>query len=242
MKTIIIEDESYIRKGLIALIETLDMGLHIIGECGTVNEAVTVVNACQPDLVFLDIHLPDGDAFDFLEETQVLNFKVIFITAYDQYALKALKQGAVDYILKPVDIEELEEAVDKAISSITESNRDQIRKVQTQLNSDKLVISLQEGYQVIRFSELKYCQSDKGYTTFYLADGKSYLASKPLKHFEAQLPDSQFVRIHQSCIVNMEFVERYDKSGMVILKNLEEIPVSTRKREDFLSKLLNNPE
>ncbi|MBW1297362.1 LytR/AlgR family response regulator transcription factor [Aquimarina litoralis] len=239
LKTIIIEDESYIRKGLISLLDTLENDIMIIGECGSVKEAVTVVKACSPELVFLDINLPDGNAFDFLEQTKDLHFKVIFITAYDQYALQALKMGAVDYILKPVDIEELEIAINKVTQLSTANQKEQIRLVKDQLDTNRLVVSLQEGYQVINIDELQFCKSDKGYTTFYLANGKSFMASKPIKFFIDQLPSSKFVRTHQSILVNLDYVDRYDKSGMVILKDNHKIPVSVRKKEEFLVRLLN---
>ncbi|MHA7058823.1 LytR/AlgR family response regulator transcription factor [Aquimarina sp. M1] len=240
MKTILIEDESYIRKGLVTLIDTLDKNLTIIGECGSVKEAVTVVKACKPDLVFLDINLPDGNAFDFLEQTKELNFNVIFITAYDQYALQALKLGAIDYILKPIDIEELEIAIDKAINASGGIQQEEIKILKEQLDPERLVVSLQDGYQVINIKELKYCKSDKGYTTFYIDNAKPIIASKPLKYFVDKLPLSKFVRIHQSSLLNIDYVDRYDKSGMVILKDKQQLPVSIRKKDEFLSKLLNN--
>ncbi|MDY8136246.1 LytTR family DNA-binding domain-containing protein [Aquimarina sp. 2201CG5-10] len=238
IKTILVEDESYIRKGLISLINTLDKDLTIIGECGSVAEAVTVVKACKPDLIFLDINLPDGNAFDFLELTKELEFKVIFITAYDQYALQALKLGAIDYILKPVDIEELETAIDKVIDTNLLTHKEQIRVVKEQLDTNRLVVSLHDGYQVINTNELMFCKSDKGYTTFYLSNSKSIIASKPIKYFVDKLPVSKFVRTHQSCLVNLDYVDRYDKSGVVILRGNQKIPVSIRKKEEFLNRLL----
>lgn len=113
MKALIVEDKGYIRKGLINLLETVETNVEIIGECASVNEAVVVSNACKPELIFLDINLTDGTGFDFLDQTEHLCFKTIFITAYEEYALKALKAGAVDYLLKPVDMEELDAALRK---------------------------------------------------------------------------------------------------------------------------------
>ncbi|SNR14206.1 LytR/AlgR family response regulator transcription factor [Tenacibaculum jejuense] len=239
IKTLLVEDKPYIRKGLMSLIEMLDKGLTIIGECGSVKEAVTVVHACKPDLIFLDINLSDGNAFDFLMQTEAFNYKVIFITAYDEYALQALKIGAIDYILKPVDVDELEVAIDKVVARNATIAKEQISKVREHIENNRLVISLQDGYRVIEINHLKFCKSDRGYTTFYLNDGKTILASKPLKFFMEQLPPSKFVRTHQSCIVNLDYVEKYDKSGMIILKCNTRLPVSIRKKEEFLSKLLN---
>jgi two-component system LytT family response regulator len=241
IKTLIIEDELYIRKGLIALINTLNKGLSIIGECETVKEAVTVVKACKPDLVFLDINLPDGNAFEFLEQTKQLHFKVVFITAYQEYALQALKNGAVDYILKPVDIEELEIAIDKVLKTNSFIKREQLTEVKKVWNTDndKLILSLRDTFQVVLLKELMYCTSNKGYTVFYLNDGHSYMTSKPLKEYEDALPEDIFIRTHQSYFVNTNYIDAYDKSGYITLKNGKKIPVSTRKKETFLSRFLN---
>lgn len=239
IKAILVEDESYIRKGLVTLIDILDKDVIVVGQCASVKEAVTVVKACKPDLIFLDINLPDGNAFDFLKQTEGLDFKVIFITAYDEYALQALKLGAVDYILKPVDIEELEIAVDKVIDMNLDTQQKQLRIMSKQMDGERLVVSLHDGYQVIDLNELKFCKSDKGYTTFYLSNNKSIIASKPIKYFVDKLPVSKFVRTHQSCLVNLDYVDKYDKSGVVILKDKQRVPVSIRKKDEFLSRLLN---
>ncbi len=241
IKALIVEDELYIRKGLISMIQSLDKNIDIVGECESVKEAVTVTKACKPDLIFLDINLKDGIAFDFLEQVEDLSFQVIFITAYDQYALKAIKNGALDYILKPVDIEELEKAIDK-VKDVSDNRQEHLKIVKQQLTENKkehIVLRLQEGYQVIRFDMLMYCQSDKGYTTFYLDNKKSYIASKPIKEFEEQLPDELFVRTHQSYVVNLRFIDKFDKTGYIFLKSGNKIPVSTRKREEFVNRLFN---
>ncbi|WP_299716186.1 LytTR family DNA-binding domain-containing protein [uncultured Tenacibaculum sp.] len=240
IKALIVEDELYIRKGLISMIASLDKDIDIIGECESVQEAITVTKACKPDLIFLDINLKDGIAFDFLDQVKDLKFQVIFITAYDQYALQAIKNGAVDYILKPVDIDELSEAIDR-VQTITADRSTHIEIVKEQFIENKrehIVLRLQEGYQIIRFEDLMYCQSDKGYTTFYTNDKKSYIASKPIKEFESQLPNDLFVRTHQSYMVNLRFIDKYDKTGYAFLKSGVKIPVSTRKREEFVSRLL----
>ncbi|TCI93138.1 LytR/AlgR family response regulator transcription factor [Tenacibaculum sp. M341] len=239
IKALIVEDELYIRKGLISMIESLDKNIDIVGECESVQEAVTVTKACKPDLIFLDINLKGGLAFDFLEKVEDLSFQIIFITAYDQYALQAIKNGALDYILKPVDIEELEKAIDK-VKDVKEDRTEHLKIVKDQFAGNKkehLVLRLQEGYQIIRFDTLMYCQSDKGYTTFYLEDKKSYIASKPIKEFEEQLPDEMFVRTHQSYVVNLKYVDKFDKTGYIFLKSGQKIPVSTRKKEEFVARL-----
>ncbi|OJJ18008.1 DNA-binding response regulator [marine bacterium AO1-C] len=241
IKTLIIEDEAYIRTGLISFIEQLDKGIDIIGECESVQEAITVAKACKPDLIFLDIHLRDGNSFEFLEKTSQLDYCIVFITADAEHALPALKKGAVDYILKPVDIDELSEAIDKALSSIavkTSQKRSSHPQTATKKGKEKLVLRLQDGLQIIDLQELRYCKSDKGYTTFYLTNGRTFLASRPIKDFEPQLPADMFFRTHQSYCVNLNFIDKYDKNGYAILKDGESIPVASRKKESFVALLL----
>lgn len=240
MKALIVEDKVYIRKGLINLLETVETNVEIIGECASVKEAVVVSNACKPELIFLDINLTDGTGFDFLDQTEHLSFKTIFITAYEEYALKALKAGAVDYLLKPVEVEELNLALKKIKTlPITEQKRqiNTVKKVWYQ-DDATLVLSLSDSFQVINLQELLYCESDKGYTTFYLANNKKYVASKPLKEYEEKLEKVNFTRPHQSFMVNLKFIDKYDKSGIIYLKDGKKIPVSSRKKEAFVTTFL----
>lgn len=241
MKTLLIEDKPYIRKGLLNLLQLIDAEVEVIGECESVKDAVIVANACRPDLVFLDINLLDGTAFDFLEQTENLSFKIIFITAYEEYALKALKIGAVDYLLKPVDIEELKIALQKVSKLSIIEQKQQINTVKKvwKNDGDQLILSFHDSFQVIDLNELMFCESDKGYTTFYCCNDKKYVASKTLKEFEDRLLNANFIRPHQSFIVNLKFIDKYDKSGIIHLKNKKEIPVSSRKKESFLASFLS---
>lgn len=242
MKSLIVEDKAYIRKGLRNLLQLVDAKVEVIGECESVKEALVVANACKPALIFLDINLSDGTAFDFLEQTADLDFKVIFITAYEEYALQALKIGAVDYLLKPVDIEELQFALEKVRNLTVAMQRQQIDTVKTVWNNEKskLILSLQDSFQVIDLNELMFCESDKGYTSFYCSNGEKYIASKTLKEFEERLSEANFTRSHQSFMVNLKFIDKYDKSGVIYLKNGKEIPVSSRKKDSFLATFLKH--
>ncbi len=241
MKTLIVEDKENIRKGLLRLLELIDANINVVGECATIKEAVVVANACKPDLIFLDINLIDGTGFDFLEQTENLNFRVIFITAYEEYALQALKIGAVDYLLKPVAIEELKTALNRVMELPTQVQKQQLKTAKQAYNNDgeTIILSLQDSFQIIDLKELLYCESDKGYTTFYLNNGKKYLASKSLKEFEEQLTKNSFTRPHQSFLVNLKYIDKYDKSGTIYLKNGKKIPVSSRKKETFITKLFS---
>ena len=241
MKTILVEDKAYIRKGLLNLLKLIDTDTEVIGECESVKDAVIVANACKPELIFLDINLLDGTAFDFLEQTKNLTFKVIFITAYEEFALQALKIGAVDYILKPVDVGDLEIALQKVKNLTILEQQKQIKAVKEVWNNEdsKLILSFHDSFQVVDLNELLYCESDKGYTTFYCNDGKKYLVSKTLKEFEGRLTIANFIRPHQSYMVNLNFIDKYEKSGVIYLKNGKKIPVSTRKKEHFITTFLN---
>jgi two-component system LytT family response regulator len=241
MNTLVVEDKAYIRKALLNLLELVESEIRVIGECESVQDAVVVANACKPELIFLDINLTDGSAFDFLAQTENLNFKVIFITAYEEYALQALKMGAVDYLLKPVDIDELQIALKKVEKLPIAEQKQQINTVKKLWNDegDKLILSLHDSFQVIDLNELMFCESDKGYTTFYCSNNKKYVVSKTLKEFEERLSEASFTRPHQSFMVNLKFINKYDKSGIIHLKNGQEIPVSSRKKESFLTTLLH---
>lgn len=240
MKALIIEDKAYIRKGLRNLLQLIDIEVEVIGECESVKDAVIVANTCAPELIFLDINLTDGSGFEFLEQTEDLSFKVIFITAYEEHALKALKVGAVDYLLKPVDIEELQTALQKINQLSIPEQKQQIKTTKEVWNNEasKLILSLHDSFQVIDLNELMYCESDKGYTTFYCSDNKKHMVSKTLKEFEEQLLKANFVRSHQSFMVNLKFIDKYDKSGAIYLKSGKKIPVSSRKKELFLNAFL----
>jgi len=240
MKALIIEDKAYIRKGLLNLLQEVEADIQVVGECESVKEAVVVANACKPELIFLDINLIDGSAFDFIAQTKNLSHKIIFITAYEEYALKALKTGAVDYLLKPIDIDELKTALGK-IQIVPFAEQKEKIKVAEQVwsrDESKLILSLQDSFQVINLHELLFCESNKGYTTFYLNGGKKHVASKPLKEYEAQLKRANFTRPHQSFMVNLRFIDKYDKSGVIYLVDNQKIPVSSRKKDAFVSAFL----
>lgn len=242
MKALIVEDKEHIRKALLHFLAAIDEQVIVVGECESVKEAVVVANACKPDLIFLDINLTDGTGFDFLDQTEQLDFKVIFITAYEEYALKALKIGAVDYLLKPVDVEELQVALQKVKNIPIAKQKQQIDQAKAVWNNESstLILSLHDSFQVVDLNELMFCESDKGYTSFYCSNGEKYVASKTLKEFEERLSKANFTRPHQSFMVNLKFIDKYDKSGLIYLKNGEKIPVSSRKKDVFLSAFLKH--
>lgn len=239
IRTLIIDDEPVVRKGILSLLSKIEEELIIVGEGGNIAEALILAKSCQPDLVLLDINLPDGTGFDFLNQLSERNFNVVFITAYEEYALKAIKQGALDYLLKPVDSEELEEVIKKAVAIYENQLTERLKVAKSQLEGkgEKIVLRLFDSYQIIRFDELVYCQSDGGYTTFHLIDKRQFTISKSIKEYEKLLPEDKFFRTHQSYIVNITFIDRFEKGGGLFLKDEIFIPVAVRKREALLKSL-----
>lgn len=239
IKTLIIDDEPIIREGLKNIIKNEEINLEIIGECGSVSEAVTIIKACKPELLLLDINLPDGNGFDIIQKTAEHNYNVIFVTAYDEFALKAIKLGALDYILKPIDPDELVEAVEKCNTRNNKSviERALISKETLENKPKRIVLRLQDSFQVLEFDEIIYCNSEGSYTTFYSNDGKKIMVSKSIKEYEKQLPEDLFIRCHQSYLVNVKYISKYEKEGYLLLRNEVRIPVSVRKKEEVIKRL-----
>ncbi len=239
ISTLIVEDKYYTRKGLISLIESLGKDLKIVDECQTIKTAVQSMRQYKPGLVFLDIDLPDGDAFDFLKHTYDFNFDVIFITAHSQFALPALKKGAIDYLLKPVDSKELNEAIDKVFLKRKASLPKTVMHTRNREEQEKskLILRFSTCYQVIQQRDLMFCRSENGYTTFFLNCGKQYVASRPLKSF-ASLLNPDFIQTHQSYMVNLNYVDKYLKEGYCILTSGCRVPVASSRRTAFTDKLL----
>jgi two-component system LytT family response regulator len=232
LRTLVIEDEDLIRKMIVSMVKKIDM-ITFVGEAASVAEGLVLANTMQPDLILLDIQLKDGTGFNLLEKLTLLP-KVIFITAYNNYAIQAIKVGALDYILKPIDEEELVLAIEK----ITKKNqlKEQFTHTNTALKGklDKLFLKTQEGLHILNLSDIMYCLGEGSYTEFHTKDGSKITISKPLKEYETLLPDDRFARCHQSYIVNLNEISRIDKSDFIIMKDGTKIPLSTRKRKWFI--------
>lgn len=233
IRVVIVDDEPAIRKDTQALMQQ-QPGFVVVGACGSVQEAKVIIPATQPDLLLLDIQLTDGTGFDILQDLAI-PCKVIFITAYHDHALKAIKYGALDYILKPLDEEELQTALDKVRKTEgAHPQQDQLAIARQSFQQgslpNRIVLRSQQYLQVVPFEEIMYCQSDTGYTTFFLTENRKIVVSKSIKEYEELLP-SYFMRPHQSYLVNHHFIDRYHKDGYLVLRNNAEIPVSTRRKD-----------
>lgn len=245
MKAVIIEDEIQAIKALKHELTTHCSGVNICGVAATFLEAKKLISKTNPELVFLDIQLKDCNGFDLLKRLDRNNFKVIFTTAYSQYALNAIKISALDYLLKPIDGKELAEAVNKAKQNTLESTQLKIKNlVENEVLNPlrkKIAIQTSKGVFLHELKSIVRLQSDGNYTVIFLTNEKKLIVTKILKEFEESLNNLGFIRIHHSHIINLNYLESYMNSdgGYVILKNKTTLPVSKRKKSHLLT-LLNN--
>lgn len=241
-KTVIIDDESRARETIKNMLLLYCNDLEVVGEAVDVASGVRLIQSKQPDLVLLDIKMPDGSGFDLLEKLDEFDFALIFITAFNDYAIKAFKFNALDYILKPIDPDEFLSAMTRAKKTIN-NRKDDFSVVLKNLKALKkeqkrLVLKTIDNIYVVALHEIIQCKSSGNYTTFYFIDQKPILISCTLKTYEEILNEFGFVRVHQSHLVNSEHIKRYDKSdSMLIMSDDQSVPVATRKKEELLKVL-----
>lgn len=244
MKVIIVDDEIHCRDVLRILLEMHCPGIEIVEECEDGYCALAAIEKHNPGIVFMDIEMPGMNAFDTLQKLSVINFHIIFTTAYDQYAIKAIKFSALDYLLKPIDADELVAAIKKATNQEQHTQLQQVQQLQHHLEQPaedfKLIITNTEGSFFIPPAEIIYCEGRNNYTCFFLTRGRKILCSKTLKEFETMLCSHGFLRIHKSLLVNIHFIERYSSAKIaVILKDNTELAVSRRRKEEVINALFN---
>ena len=216
--------------------------VNIIAACGSAQSAIEKIDTLQPDLIFLDIEMPVMNGFLMLQQLQFKDFELIFTTAYGHYAIKAIRFSALDYLMKPIDIEELKEAVKKAEDKKEHKNtRQQIgllleNMLPKKSTYQRIAIPTAEGLQFIKLNEIIYLEANVNYTSFFLTGPEKYLASRTMKDFEEMLPADIFVRIHHSYIINKNFAEKYirGEGGQVVLSNGVVLDVAKRKKAEFL--------
>ncbi|MBK8622936.1 MAG: response regulator [Saprospiraceae bacterium] len=242
---IIIDDEN---KGRIALRQKLTdycPDIQIVGEAENGEQGIILIQQCKPNIVFLDIEMPRMNGFDMLNHLAEKNFHLIFTTAYDHYAIKAIKFAAFDYLLKPIDIEELKNAVSKLtkIKPLDITPQLDVLIQNAYRNSkgyQKIAIPTMEGISFFETDDLIHLDAESNYTMLYFTQNRKILASKTLKEFEEQLPTDRFFRIHHSHIVNLKFIVKYIKGegGQLIMENGKSLDVSRRKKGDLIQKLI----
>ena len=235
-KVAIIDDEKNVRIVIKKLLNILYSNCEIVAEAASIKEAKVILPQVKPDIVLLDIELEDGTGFSLLKQLPSLDFKLIFITAFNQYAIKAFKFNALDYLLKPIDPTELQNAIDKAQQSV--SNEKELRTFIENFDKNKnskIVINTTEKNHFITVSDITYCKAEGSYTTVFTKE-KSILASKNLKQFEDLLSEQGFIRTHQSYLVNTLEIDAV-KNNTLLLKDKTEIPISVRRKPEIMALL-----
>lgn len=241
---VIIDDETKSREVLKRLLQEVDLDLDIIGEGDSVESGFEVINNKKPQLVFLDVEMLDGTGFNLLEKFDQIDFSLIFTTAYDKYAVKAFKYSAIDYLLKPIGIEDLEDAVFEVKKGIDiELNyHAQIKALinnSKETSNKKLAIKGATKIDFIAVDDILYCEAEGSYCNITMADGVKITASKPLKHFDTILDEHNiFFRISKSCLINLKYIKSYIKTKeLVELQNGAMVELSRRRKKEFLEQM-----
>ena len=237
IKALVIDDELLARENLKILIEDFCDGIEVIGTAGSITTAREQIDSLHPDVIFLDIRMPSGaEGFDLLDSYEEINFEVVFVTAFKDYAIQAFKANALDYVLKPVEIEELIATAKKIVDRVSDrsktSNKKEIvnntfKSIQNQ-KVDKIVVSHQKGFKLIEVSAIERLQSHSNYTEIHFLDGTKYVDTKTLKSYNEILSGEEFMRVHNSHIINLSQLAEYhnEQGHIVVLKSGIEIPVS----------------
>lgn len=240
---ILIDDE---RKALAILknkLERLCPNVSIIAETQSPKEAIAFIEKLKPQLVFLDVAMPELSGFDVLSEIENPDFEIIFATAFDNYAIEAIKHCAIGYLVKPVDNDDLVETVNKAIINIDEKSALQKNKLlienlgATTFQNKKIVVPSQEGLEFIKMADILFFEGDSGYTRLHIIGRKPILSSHSIGYFNKLIENQSFYQIHKSYLINLIYIEKYLNEGSVILQNNHKLPVSRNRRTEFLNSL-----
>ncbi|NIJ44778.1 two-component system LytT family response regulator [Wenyingzhuangia heitensis] len=241
-KAIIVDDELSARENLNYLIENFCPDITVVNTCCNVNEAVVSIKKLKPDVVFLDIEMPQKNGFQLIKEFDEINFQIVFITAYDQYAIKAFEVSALDYLLKPIDIDRLLEVTTKLKNQLGLLGFQKRLKTlsSNQKKLSKISIPYKSDYVIINVDDILYIEADRMYSHIYTHQGKKYTASKKLSHYEELFFENcNFKRIHRSWLANLDKVTSYSKSDKNLIINNKEIPVGKTYKEQTEAYLNN---
>lgn len=247
IKTIIVDDEFNAREFLEKLlIRYFPEKFIVLAKCESVEEAKIAIEKFNPELVFLDIQMPNKNGFQLLKEVETINFDVIFTTAYSDFAIEAIRCSALDYLLKPINYIDLKTTVKKYEEKLDKASQQKkmlllIENLDTgspQFN--KIALPVESGFEMVKINSILYCEADSNYCKVVCLDGKKIILSKTLKYIEELLPETIFHRIHKSYLVNLNYINRFDKTNDLIveLSNGQILPVSVRKKEDFINAII----
>jgi two-component system LytT family response regulator len=246
IKALLVDDEEGNLLNLANLLTKHCPNISIAGKATSSVGAFPLVHKLKPDVVFLDIQMPDENGFDLLKKFEVVPFEVIFVTAFDLYGIQAVKFSALDYLLKPIDVNELQLGIKKLTAKLNQnSNENLIENLKSQMLSPgdkskhKIALPSINETHLVRTADIIHCISDNSYTTFYINDGSTYLVCKSIKEYEILLQDYGFIRVHQSHLINKEYVKSISKKEGItlIMSNEAKIPVSKNRKEDVLKLL-----
>ena len=239
IRSVIVEDETAAREVLRSYLTKYCPQVEIVGEAQNSREAIPLLHELQPQLVFLDVEMPFGNAFDVLEACSDLTFETIFVTAFSDYSLKALNMSAAYYLLKPISIEELIVAVNKVHQELMNKELFNRNKVivenfrEPKAEKQQVILPTMEGFEIVKMEEIVRLKGNGNFTDLYLTNGNKKMACRFLKHFSEMLP-LPFLRVHKSHIVNLNFVKLYNKGGYITLEDGAEVEISPTYKEDFL--------
>jgi two-component system LytT family response regulator len=247
LRAVVIDDIETIRKRHITIIKASCPNISIIGQADSVDSGIKLITQLSPDIVFLDVEMPDGTGFDLLQKLKPFQFKIIFITGYEDFAIRAFRFSAIDYLLKPLDANHLIEAVKKAEDSMGKEVFDMklnnlFSNLERPKNLQKLILKTSDKIFSVNIQDVVNCESDKNYTTFNFINAPKLVVSTNLKEYEAMLTPHNFFRTHQSHLINMAYFDHFiktDGGNTIVMKNKTAIPLSVRKKEEFLVLLEN---
>ena len=247
LRAVIVEDEKPSRDTLVGLLNLYCKNVDIAGVADSVISGIYMIKEQKPDIVFLDIQMPDGSGFKLLEALKEINFDVIFTTAYDQFAIKAIKFSALDYLLKPIFPDDLISAVNKAEQNKNLKNKNKSIEVllenikKPENESPRIVLSTAEKINVVKIEDIIRCESDNYYTVFFFKDGKKLMVSKTLKENEELLSEYNFIRPHKSHLINVMYIKSLlkNENGVILMTDGSKVPVSRRKKEKIIE-IINN--
>lgn len=246
VKCIIVDDELHSRENLKQMLYLYCPDVQVVGEADRVASGVEIINKLNPDLVFLDIKMPDGTGFDLLKQLKDINFKLVFVTAYEEYAFKAFKFNAIDYITKPIDADELKDAVNKVVTHVNGFSANEAVKLLLDSISHplqphkKIALKTINTVYLVEIENIIRCESDRNYTIFHFNDNEKLTISRSMKDFEDMLIDYNFFRVHNSHLINLNYVKKFNRDELLcVLTDTTSIPVAYRKREELMNALKN---
>jgi two-component system, LytTR family, response regulator len=244
IRSVIVDDELKSRESLKKILLSFCDNVEVLATCQSVTEGLEVINQLKPDVVFLDVQMQGETGFDLLEKIPTIDFDVIFTTAHSEYAIKAIKFSAIDYLLKPIDVEELQKALEKVRQkqngSILERMQQLLQNIKSPTTDNyKLALPTTEGLTFIKVNDVLYLKASGNYTEIFMRDGQKYLVSRHLKEYDDLLTEQNFFRVHHSSLINLNYIKNYVRGdgGYVVMTDNASLDVSRRKKDAFLEKI-----